>query len=164
MDANIWQVISIIGFSLSGIVFVITVFIYLKFNILSVVGDLSGRTATKQIRAIREQNISTGDKPHRPNAFNINRGALTESVVKGSRIGNSKEILKINKSKELAIVHNENPNKITEKFSDVTNLYEKSTELLSESTELLRESTEVLENEEFQIEKNIVSIHTNESI
>jgi len=201
MDANIWQVISIIGFSLSGLAFVISIFIYMKFNISSVMGDLSGRTATKQIKAIREQNISTGDKQHRSNAFNIERGPLTEpQIAKSSRIGNSKELLRANKSKELVVVHTENPieapiensnesmSRSTELLSESTGLLSESTGLLSESTGLLSESTGllsesagllggstgllsesigllsesigVLGNEEFQIEKDIVAIHT----
>jgi len=210
MDANIWQVISIIGFSLSGVAFVITIFIYKKFNIPSVMGDLSGRTAAKQIKAIREQNISTGDKQHRSNAFNIERGPLTEPQKgKSSRIGNSKELLKVNKSKELAVVHIEEPKEnrllsnATELLSESTELLSEPPELLSESTGLLSESTGllsestgllnesigllsestglsnesielfnkssesfnessgVIENGEFQIEKDIVAIHTN---
>ena len=196
MDANIWQVISIIGFSLSGVAFVISIFIYMKFNISSVMGDLSGRTAAKQIKAIREQNVSTGDKQHRSNAFNIERGPLTEpQIAKSSRIGNSKELLKANKSKELAVVHIQEPKEIrllsnaTELLSESTGLLSESTGLLSESTGLLNESigllsestglsnesielfnkssesfnesSGVIENGEFQIEKDIVAIHTN---
>lgn len=88
MSADMWQIISMIGFSLSGIVLIITIFIFIKFQIFSVIGDLSGRTASKQIRAIREQNVITGDKHHRVDAFNMQRGTLTDSVTKKSgRLG-----------------------------------------------------------------------------
>ncbi|WP_428909693.1 hypothetical protein [Niallia sp. Krafla_26] len=83
MDAQTWQLISIIGYSLAGLLFIVAIIMFIKMNIWSVIGDLTGRTAAKQIQEIREQNARTGNKHYRPSAFNLERGKLTEPV--GSR-------------------------------------------------------------------------------
>jgi hypothetical protein len=46
---------------------------------------LSGRTAAKQIREIREQNSNSGRKVFQPDAFNLERGELTSKVESKSR-------------------------------------------------------------------------------
>ncbi|ALC89401.1 hypothetical protein AM500_06090 [Bacillus sp. FJAT-18017] len=85
MDAYIWQIISIAGYSLAGLMFVAAVFMFFKLNIPAIYGDLSGRTAAKQIREIREQNSNSGRKVFQPDAFNLERGELTSKVESKSR-------------------------------------------------------------------------------
>ncbi|OCA87666.1 hypothetical protein A8F94_07370 [Bacillus sp. FJAT-27225] len=85
MDASIWKIISIAGYSLAGLLFITAVFMFFKLNIPAIIGDLSGRTAAKQIREIREQNAKSGRKMFQPDAFNLERGVLTEKVDSKSR-------------------------------------------------------------------------------
>jgi len=80
MSATTWLIIAIVGFSLSVIALVVTVFMFIKMNILSVIGDLSGRTVAKEIKEMRNINASSGDKRFRSSQTNINRGMLTEKV------------------------------------------------------------------------------------
>ena len=73
MDAIAWLVISIVGYSLAGILLIKTIFMYFKMNIPAIIGDLTGKTAEKQIQQIREQNAKTGNKRYKPNVFNVKR-------------------------------------------------------------------------------------------
>lgn len=75
---SLWLVVSIIAFSLSGLLFILAVSIFITDKIPAVIGDLSGRTAAKQIAELRAQNTNTGRKSHRPDMFNVERGAITD--------------------------------------------------------------------------------------
>lgn len=59
MNAEIFQSISIAAFICSGILFTLAVFLYFKMDVRAIVDDLSGKTAEKQIRQLREQNRKT---------------------------------------------------------------------------------------------------------
>jgi hypothetical protein len=80
MDARTWLTLSIVGYSLAGTLFILTCILFFKMRILAIIGDLSGRTAAKQIQEIREQNAISGQKRYQPSAFNLERGSLTEPV------------------------------------------------------------------------------------
>ena len=81
MSANTWLIIAIIGFSLSGIALIATVIMFIRLNIPAIIGDLTGRTVAREIKAMRDTNASSGDKRFRPSAVNLERGTLTEKVA-----------------------------------------------------------------------------------
>lgn len=81
MSANTWLIIAIIGFSLSGIALVAAVIMFIRMNIPAIIGDLTGRTVAREIKAMRDTNASSGDKRFRPSAVNLERGTLTEKVA-----------------------------------------------------------------------------------
>lgn len=80
MSATTWFVIAIVGFSLSGIALAAAVFMFIKMNIPAVIGDLTGKTVAREIKAMREANASSGNKIHKSSSVNVNRGKLTEKV------------------------------------------------------------------------------------
>lgn len=80
MSATTWLIIAIVGFSLSGIALAVAVFMFIKMNIPAVIGDLSGKTVAREIKAMRDANASSGNKLHRSSSVNVNRGKLTEKV------------------------------------------------------------------------------------
>jgi len=80
MEASTWQTISIVGYSLSAVLFIGAIILFFKLNIRAIIGDLTGRSAAKQIQQIREQNAMSGNKRYTPGAFNLERGELTEPV------------------------------------------------------------------------------------
>lgn len=84
MSANTWLIIAIIGFSLSGIALITAVIMFIWLNIPVVIGDLTGRTVAREIKAMRDTNASSGDKRFRPSAVNLERGTLTEKVAEKS--------------------------------------------------------------------------------
>ncbi|WP_068673685.1 hypothetical protein [Oceanobacillus sp. Castelsardo] len=87
MNATTWQIISIVGYSLFGILLIAAVIMFFKMDVLAIIGDLTGKTAEKQIQAIREQNTKTGQKRYEPGAYNVERGELTKPVRKSRRLG-----------------------------------------------------------------------------
>lgn len=58
MTADTWFLIAIISFALSGIALIVAIFIFIKLNIPSVIGDLSGKTVAREIKAMREANAN----------------------------------------------------------------------------------------------------------
>lgn len=80
MSATTWLIIAIVGFSLSGIALAAAVFMFIKMNIPAVIGDLTGKTVAREIKAMRDANASSGNKRFRPSAVNLERGTLTEKV------------------------------------------------------------------------------------
>ncbi len=81
MSANAWFITAIIGFSLSAAALVVAVILFFKMRVLSIIGDLSGKTVAREIRAMRESNTKSGTKRHSPGRVNLERGVLTESVT-----------------------------------------------------------------------------------
>ena len=81
MSAMAWLIIAIVGFSLAGIALIAAVIMFIKMNIPAIIGDLTGKTVAREIKAMRESNASTGDKRFRPSAVNLERGTLTEKVA-----------------------------------------------------------------------------------
>lgn len=80
MSAQTWNIISIVGFLLSGIALIAAILIFIKFKIPSVIGDLTGKTVAREIKAMRENNSASGAKLHRPSSVNAARGKLTQQV------------------------------------------------------------------------------------
>ena len=80
MSATAWLVIAIVGFSLAGVAFVAAIFMFIKMNIPAIIGDLTGKTVAREIKAMRDANASNGDRRFRPSKVNMERGTLTEKV------------------------------------------------------------------------------------
>ena len=62
MSATVWLVIAIVGFSLAGVALVASVFLFLKLRIPAIIGDLTGRTVDREIRAIKDANAANTSK------------------------------------------------------------------------------------------------------
>lgn len=56
MTAQAYNIISISSFVLCGFTVLLSIFLFFKFKIRSVVGELSGKTAERQVEEIRKQN------------------------------------------------------------------------------------------------------------
>lgn len=78
--AEVLSLISLISFIVAGVSFVFAVFLWFKFKIPAVIGDLSGATARKSIAKMREMNEKSGDKSYRSSSVNANRVKLTDGV------------------------------------------------------------------------------------
>ena len=75
--ADLIEKLSIIAFVAAGCCLLLTILIWFRFRILSVINDLSGKTAKRAIAQIRENNLRTGNKACHPGIVNLNRGPLT---------------------------------------------------------------------------------------
>lgn len=156
--AQIYQIISIVSFSLAGVCFVLALFFFLKFRVIKIINDLSGRTAKKSIAEKRSENEKSIDK-----TFQINRNTKErKSVV----VKNDAGTMVLPKSD------------ITEPLTnnDQTDLLEAGTAILIKSEDVsdAEDSTTVLSGnastkktaDDVQLDmiQSIVLIHTNEII
>ncbi len=163
------NIVSIIFFIIAGLSLLVAIYSFVRFNIPQIIGELSGRTAKKSIAQMRDKNVKTGDKSHRPSPAAKERGTLTDKIEK-------KETVKKDFS---TVKENADLTKSTEKLLDNNQtelLDENATERLKDnSTTVLSVETTVLNNDDsqlnmsnnsndFNIIQNIVLIHTNETI
>lgn len=66
MDANVYQIISYIGFGFAIIFLITAVILFFAFDIVALYGEVSGKTADKQVKAIREQNRRVSTRRREP--------------------------------------------------------------------------------------------------
>ena len=163
MSANTWLIIAIIGFSLSGIALIAAVIMFIRLNIPAIIGDLTGRTVAREIKAMRDTNASSGDKRFRPSAVNLERGTLTEKVAGNTannmalahaskRLDKTSGNLSEKSSKKksgtvgLSVAVQGKSGRVGSEPTDMLNSDSNATEVLStESTEVLSDNaTEVL--------------------
>ena len=73
--------VSIVFFILAGVFFIAAVYMFIRFNIPQVFGELSGKTAKKSIEQMRNDNAKSGSKKsHHPSPNAIERGRLTDEI------------------------------------------------------------------------------------
>ncbi|WP_066315518.1 hypothetical protein [Bacillus sp. FJAT-29814] len=188
MDAATWLKISIIGYSLAGVLLVVAIIMFFKMNIRAIIGDLSGKTAARKIKEIREHNKGSDNKRLQPKAFRLDReskrlgrtGGLGRTGRTGKTNPETEEIQLIGteaKSTELitdggndstVLLANQGASQSTVLLSehDATVLLSDETEILSNETSAL-DATALLENEgvpAFEVQKDIKIVHTEEVI
>lgn len=61
--ADTFFIVSILSFILSGVCLLLAIFFWIRFDILEVIGNLSGRTAKKNVEKLRASNEKAGAKP-----------------------------------------------------------------------------------------------------
>ncbi|MEH7436896.1 hypothetical protein V7182_05325 [Neobacillus drentensis] len=78
MDTITWQIISIVGYSLAGALLITAIVLFFKMKIPAIIGELTGRTAARQIQEIRERREN---KRQKLNVFDVDPGIMREPVV-----------------------------------------------------------------------------------
>ncbi|TDL71147.1 hypothetical protein E2R56_19185 [Rhodococcus qingshengii] len=150
MDATTWLIISIVGYSLAGVLLIVVIFMFFKMNIPAIIGDLNGKTAARQIQEIREKNKLTGNKQHRPSTFNVERGTLTAPV--SSRFGRtgkagSTQAAISEESKYLerkGITAQSSPPNVVDSLPTAVITEQENLSFMNEATSVLIEDTQVL--------------------
>ena len=71
---------------LSGLMLVASIILFIVLKIPKVIGDLSGATAKKAIKNIREQNEASGEKTYKASGYNEARGRLTDKITATGRV------------------------------------------------------------------------------
>lgn len=149
--AETLSMVSTVSFVLAALFLLLAAFFWIKFGILEIIGDLSGRTARKSIAKMREKNEKTGIKYYKPSSVNLERGKTTGGIL-------TEEIISEDKPETGLLVENQ-----------FDNLDENMTELLDDdnATGLLSEKeidvTENLANS-FAMLDEVVLVHTEEVI
>ena len=86
MSYEIYKYIFIGAAIICGILLVVAIALFFALKIPKVIGDLTGSTAKKAIKDIREQNEKSGDKGHQISGFNKERGRLTDKISPSGNI------------------------------------------------------------------------------
>lgn len=158
--AQIYNIISIVGFSLAGVFLIISIFSWFKFGILGIIGDLSGRTAKKSIAQMRADNEKSGNRK-------ISPGYHTAKKEKHSGKTSNTKKAAINCQKQSGL---EQPITNEEKGEATTmlNYGEGATEMLNVGTEVLNydpaEAYKQQQSMRFEMIQSVVLIHTQEKI
>lgn len=183
MSAELYQNISMVAFVLAAIFFIVAVILFFVLDIPAVLGELSGKTAAKQVAEIRAANKNAVAK-RRP----VSTSASTTQRATSKLAQNATNQLGITGQtrKENTIEETELPTPETELLIPETELLSPETELLSPETELLSPETELLSPEttllspettvlspettllspqvDFEIIQDVVVVHTEEFI
>ena len=142
--AQTYEALSIAAYLLAALSLLLAVFLWFRFKIWGVIGDLSGRTARKSIEEMRRINEKSGRKSYRPTPIGVSRGKVTE-VMENQQI----PVDSGKKDATMALEYTSN-----------------GTELLSKGTEVLRQTEKQAGKQhhpaECKILKSIVLIHTEE--
>lgn len=189
MTYEMFRYLFIIAGSLSAVMLVVSFFLFMKFNIPKVVGEMSGATARKAISSIRNQNELTGDKAYKPSPVNTERGKLTDKISQSGKIKQNILSTGVNvgtekigtqeldcASETTMISQSMNDNNTigeTQLTSNETQLIYQTqvtneiqlinqTQVTNETTVL--DQSQVIENYKFEVEFDITFIHTKEEI
>lgn len=89
MTYEIYRYIFIGAAILCGIMFVVSVLLFILLKVPKLISDLSGRTAKKAIKSIREQNAASGNKAYKASAVNEARGKVTDKITPSGKVHKS---------------------------------------------------------------------------
>lgn len=181
MDAQIWLILSIVGYSLGGLLLIVAIIMFYKMGILSIYNDLTGKTAERKIREIRESTenahrnysrvtqydpvstnnpVTRGDKQQQ-----LNIPTAKTSTAQEVFVGDETELLveetALLASNELRIPIEETT--VLGAQYGTTALHDGGTTVLDEGITKLNNTTEDI-HEEFVLEKEVITVHTNETI
>lgn len=148
------------GMGLAIVMFIASILLFIKLRIYKVVGDITGITAKKAIKEIRENNLKSGVKTYKTSRINSERGKVTE---------------RIQSLQQIAVSENDmDPKEITEELtSEKTTLLQnpgvqETTLLQNPEVEGYSNETTVLSEQQvenyFNLEVDIMIVNTYESI
>ncbi len=86
MTVELLQTLSLISYIVAGVFALVSVALFFFLDIKKVVGDITGATARKAIKKIREQNEESGDKAYKPSPVNLARGKITDEMTPSGRL------------------------------------------------------------------------------
>lgn len=174
MSYEVYRYIFIGATILCGIMFVVSVLLFVFLKVPKLISDLSGRTAKKAIKNIREQNEITGDKYHKISAFNEARGKLTDKISPSGQLQRKRQEVNfgINTTKISAqeFTYDEQNSETTILATNETSVLEPLSGATTVLTQVDNETTTVIERQtrcesnNFVVEFEITLIHTNEII
>lgn len=170
--AETLSIISIIAFVLSGLCLVCGIFVFFKFKIVSVIGDLSHKKAKKSIAKMRDQNEKSGVKFYGSSNTNLSRGKITDTMTntgKGNvQTGKKNNVSTANQNPETGLLVD---NKAEYKnLQDTAILEDKNETVDINETELLKAENPIADvnnkkvSVRFKVIDDIELIHTDEVI
>ena len=186
MDATIYQMISIVGFGLAALSLIVAIILFFAFDVVALYGEVSGKTADKQVKELRENNKRASSRrrePEKSGRLEKSSKQIAKGIFEGSNVVVTGPITqKVQPStdeqtdvlKQTAAVEEETSvlDEGTTVLNEATSVLDEGTTVLNEETTVLEEGTTVLEEEatdksdsgEFIMLEDDVEIHTDETI
>lgn len=165
MNAGTLQLISIIAFSLAGVLTLIAIYLFFKMDVRGIIDDLSGKSAERQIMAMREENNRQKNPLSKRSTKSpeTRKSSLTERTTVKLKNDEKTEVLpKIDEDKTTLL---------QEEATIPLQMVEEETTVLEETTTVLQEEETVVlaENvkntdKRYELVLNEIIIHTQEII
>ena len=158
MDATVYQIISIVGFGLAVLFLVIAIILFFAFDVVALYGEVSGKTADKQVKELRENNKRVSGRRREPEKS----GSLEKSskqIAKGIFEGSNVVVTKPDTQKVQTSIDEQ-----TDVLKQTTVLEEETTVLNEETTVLSENAMDDSHSEELIMIEDDIDIHTDETI
>ena len=165
MNAGTLQLISIIAFSLAGVLTLISIYLFFKIDVRGIIDDLSGKSAERQIMAMREANNRQKNPLSRRSgkSSETKRNGLTERTTVKLKNDDRTETLPKKDEEKTTLLQEEGTMLLQPDEEGTTVLEEATTVLQEEQTNITTENTSNTDNNYEWIINEII-IHTKERI
>lgn len=165
MNAGTLQLISIIAFSLAGVLTLISIYLFLKMDVRGIIDDLSGKSAERQIMAMREENN------RQKNPLSRRSGKSSETKKNGLTERTTLKLKNDDRTETLPKIDEDKTTLLQEEATIPLQMVEEETTVLEETTTVLQEEETVVlaENvkntdKRYELVLNEIIIHTQEII
>ena len=165
MNAGTLQLISIIAFSLAGVLTLISIYLFFKIDVRGIIDDLSGKSAERQIMAMREENN------RQKNPLSRRSGKSSETKKNGLTERTTLKLKNDDRTETLPKIDEEKTALLREEATMPLQMVEEETTVLEETTTVLQEDETVVLDENagntdkrYELVLNEIIIHTQEII
>ncbi|CRL40545.1 hypothetical protein RIL183_26541 [Roseburia inulinivorans] len=165
MNAGTLQLISIIAFSLAGVLTLISIYLFFKIDVRGIVDDLSGKSAERQIMAMREENN------RQKNPLSRRSGKSSETKKNGLTERTTLKLKNDDRTETLPKIDEDKTTLLQEESTMPLQMVEEETTVLEETTTVLQEDETVVLDENikntdkrYELVLNEIIIHTQEII
>lgn len=165
MNAGTLQLISIIAFSLAGVLTLISIYLFLKMDVRGIIDDLSGKSAERQIMAMREENN------RQKNPLSRRSGKSSETKKNGLTERTTLKLKNDDRTETLPKIDEDKTTLLQEESTMPLQMVEEETAVLEETTTVLQEDETVVLDENikntdkrYELVLNEIIIHTQEII
>lgn len=165
MNAGTLQLISIIAFSLAGVLTLISIYLFFKIDVRGIIDDLSGKSAERQIMAMREENN------RQKNPLSRRSGKSSETKKNGLTERTTLKLKNDDRTETLPKIDADKTTLLQEESTMPLQMVEEETTVLEETTTVLQEDETVVLDENikntdkrYELVLNEIIIHTQEII
>ena len=141
MNAGTLQLISIIAFSLAGVLTLISIYLFFKIDVRGIIDDLSGKSAERQIMAMREENN------RQKNPLSRRSGKSSETKKNGLTERTTLKLKNDDRTETLPKIDEDKTTLLQEESTMPLQMVEEETTVLEETTTVLQEDEPVVLDE-----------------
>ena len=154
MNAGTLQLISIIAFSLAGVLTLISIYLFFKIDVRGIIDDLSGKSAERQIMAMREENN------RQKNPLSRRSGKSSETKKNGLTERTTLKLKNDDRTETLPKIDEDKTTLLQEESTMPLQMVEEETTVLEETTTVLQEDETVVLDENIKnTDKRLSLIH-----